>query len=57
MKVRVTRIKAGDRKWVDEPIRDKETEFLEKGVQKELEKAGIGNAGREKYWRYREIIH
>jgi len=57
VKVRVTRIKAGDRKWVDEPIRDKETEFLEKGVQKELEKAGIGNAGREKYWRYREIIH
>lgn len=45
VKVRVSRVKAGDRKWVDESVRDKETKELEKSVQKELEKAGLGSGG------------
>lgn len=55
MKVRVSRIKHGDRKSpgnsdgdrksLGDSVRDMETRALEESVQKELEKAGLAGAG------------
>lgn len=45
VKVRVRRIKRGQKNLEAPDIQNKQTSELEKSVQKELEKAGLGNGG------------